>query len=601
MSDWMEGLQDDDDSEEDKEEIETPDFSNETIDEPEEEAEEQEEVEDSEDDETEFIGPGPGEALEMNRTAEEVFEIDEEEVEASESEETAAEESEAGQHYEEMFAEKEAQEAAETSESGSADELAPSTERFIKPGKFRYVPVMGFDLDYAAAAPFREDNDMTQTPKIDGREISWWEPDPKGLHPHYPYGLVNPVDCEKRHDLDVSYSEMCRFEEGEQLMMADSGGFQLASRDDVERVENPEDAKLSDGLIHPIAVTEWQIENANAGVIIDEPPFDFSGTKAMFGEGGKKIFNEWYENAFVPAKENTKRNAKEQVAYAQENAPDHFVQIGVIQAQSTPAGRDDSMFKLHREWHDAMLDVKEDWEAWSLSVKPTSSLGQAAVHLGYASQELQNARWIHVLGIGSIISKALFMYYSVLNPHQFVTSDSTSMMVGSRFREFYIPPGFGDSVHITEREDAEDVGGKFVSYPCDCAVCHRIKKEYDISFLTEGADSFRGSTICLHNLNMILQGQQLMHSLLEAAGEDVVDGLTIQGRKIQSADNKFWKMMVEHFSRNKVIQLYYAMKFLQTANNEGLDAVERAGWTIPWPENTTDSWTIKRSTNAMEW
>lgn len=467
-----------------------------------------------------------------------------------------------------------------------------STDHLIRSGEYDYLPVFGFNINHVCTVPYRDadaDDYEFDSIFIGDKLLSWWEAD--SITPRHPYLLLNPIDSTKNtnHTADgVPYREIFRLPKGEQLSFSDSGGFQMVSREEAGRVDTAEEHDWQNAVLHPETVLDWQIDNADAGPILDHPPYVTAGESSIFSAEDDNLA-QWIDDPYLTYLHRTAENAQTMHNHLEsrrdqgEMRAEDYKMFGVIQGHTfnpdaipddeTPRCLEEDDYEKDEErphwymlerWHGEIEGVR-DWSGWALSPTPCTSPGQIALHLSYAHNNCEDAEWFHVLQVGSAINIAVIQFYAMLSD-RFVTSDASSHNRGSKYRQFMLPPGFGSSVKITDRED------KYNLHPCNCKVCKTVEEEHGFEYIGDGADSKRNATMNLHNLTMQLLSQRILDSLMRAEAEDVLAGLKLneEGDEIKKIYSSFWKQLEDVTTKSKIKQVYSAMSYIYCSMENGM-------------------------------
>lgn len=519
----------------------------------------------------------------------------------------------------------------------------------VEDGKYQFLPVFGYSQGGILSEPYK--NPGVDEARLEGKTFTWWEQD--SLVEQYPYLLINPVILAS-HTSDIHADDggplggnimdrdIFRFNKGEQWVFADSGGFQVVSRDG-EVVDSEEEHDFEASKIHLPTLAKWQVMNADAGVTLDVPVYEKTVKEDRRDSGDtKQTFDEWRKNVFTPRKNESVEYAR----IAQETWDDmsgkraeDFARMAVIHGQPNmnwDPDNPESQWELLREWHQGLEEVGE-WDGMSLKPRPADDFGQVAFCLAYAAEYLQDYDIIHMLQVGSFSVQALLMYYSMLTD-QYVTSDSSGYAAGSMFRSYFLPIGRVRDVLVTDRDEKPDGEGAeerekldFIGYPCTCEVCSAVERTHGIEYITEPpSDSRKNSTINLHNMKMEWQRRKVIDALLKSIGPDVVDGLVISQRElsqgkmsasasnagysyyksaIERKENMFWKVMADITQPNQLIGLKLGMEFVRDAVEDGITGpYENNNFWIPWYREDRGSGAgqrpslpIRRGGNAMDW
>lgn len=473
-----------------------------------------------------------------------------------------------------------------------------STDHLILDGEYRYFPVFGFNINHVCTVPYRDadaDDYEFDSIFIGDKLLSWWEGD--SITPRHPYLLLNPIDSTKNtnHTADgVPFREIFRLPKGEQLSFSDSGGFQMVSREDAKRVDTAEEHDWQNAILHPETVLDWQIDNADAGAILDHPPYVTEGESSIFSAEDDNL-SEWIDDPFLTFLNRTRENAESMHAHLEKRKENgdmraqDYEMFGVIQGHSfnehAVVGDEEPVclqeddyntgerphWYMLEKWHGEIEQVR-DWNAWALSPTPCTSPGQIALHLSYAHNNCENADWFHVLQVGSAINIAVIQYYAMISD-KFVSSDASSHNRGSKYRQYMMSPGYGRSRTITNRDNV-DFGNDFDTYPCNCKVCETVEKEHGFEYISDGADSKRNATINLHNLTVQILAQKITNSTMRAEGpEGIIAGLKMTNDgEISKVYSDFWKNMKSLTTKSKIRQIYNAMVYTYCSCSNGMQS-----------------------------
>ena len=454
-----------------------------------------------------------------------------------------------------------------SAEDEQPDPIAPSS--YLQ-SQYAFLPVLGFNEAQIAKKQHQGEEDVKTS--IGGYELSWWTDG--SITPKHPYLLVNAVGFTTVNPDAQDFREVLGYGE-DHFVFADSGGYQLMSRDaDAQVVRQRDDHDFQDCKIYPERLLEWQVENADAGASLDFAPYNISGDSSTpdaesFSENWRSFF---YDQQHWSAKMTARMSSRLQELREQghEDADD-FLFCPVIQGKPFP--EDDDPHRLIRQWHTAMLtSSKVDPDGWVLKPEPNNDPGQIAFWLGYATEELQEADYLHVLMVGSPLGKALLNYYAMLSG-QFVTSDSSSYSNGGQYRAYRLIGTAGrQNITISNRDP---VSAKMENLPCDCRVCSTLEEHEGAEFLTEGTGSDRNAVMNLHNLTVELVVGREIKNRLQDAGKDVVLG---DG---QQTSHEFWKYIRQVYDSETADDLARAMSYVRVAHDEGLDLANEL-YRIPW-------------------
>lgn len=496
-------------------------------------------------------------------------------------------------------------------EVGEEERFMGSVYEAMGKGEYAFLPVFGFNESNIAARKYavkngfhdddtviniREDEPLT----IGGRELTWWEED--SIMPKHPYMLVNPLGFASV-DPDVhNFRDVFRVSKGDQFVFSDSGGYQLMSMTgedggtEAKIVLSRDEHSFTDYRIYPERLIEWQVENADAGATIDFPPYNISGS-SNFPEAVEHTpeWKEFFQMRKGKSFDMTQRMAtrlSELREEGNEQAED-YIFTPVIHGKPHPTDTQ----KYLREWHQDMLDASMSSgvkpRGWVLKPEPSRSFGQIAMHLGFASEHLQDADYVHVLMVGGLLQKTLLQYYAMKSDH-FVTSDASSYASGGKRRQFDLPKtATRRSVIISSRDEDDDNAAQNPNhldrYPCRCQVCSTVEKEQGFEFVTDGSGSARSVSLNLHNLQQILNVERTLGALLR---EDDVQIVETGG---EPTGSEFWRYLSTMARDKSVEDLYRAMDYVRLACDEGLDVANET-YRIKW--ELSDGKTIDRGVDS---
>lgn len=286
---------------------------------------------------------------------------------------------------------------------------------------------------------------------------------------YYPYFLIsyyygqNTPDLRKRYNLEGVF------------IKGDSGGFQNITQD---------------ADLDPQSVIEWQQENCDSGLILDQPPFKKIEGSAQFGAITNEIFEESLNK--------TIHNAK--VAMKNWTKPD-FQLFGVVQGD-TP--------ERQEKWLRAMLGVETEcgrkFSGWSLSPKPSHSIKQIAYHAANMIENGLTDKPIHILQVSGFESLAMAAWVSRYFKGD-VTVDSSTFNIGRIYFTYISSFDFLDKWDLGKRGDV-----RLKQMPCDCPVCQKIDWK-DFSYDNWELKSPPGILISLHNLYQIIKYTKFLNSI----------------------------------------------------------------------------------------
>lgn len=492
-----------------------------------------------------------------------------------------------------------------------------SSASLLRKGEYSFLPVLGFNEAQATVRRYLENGSLEGVKKSDddvlkfsGKELTWWED--ASIIPKHPFMLVNPLEI-SGIDPDLhSFRDVFRAKKGDVFVFSDSGGYQLVTLDEAEIVGDEADHSFSDMRVHPETLTEWQVENADAGSTIDFPPYVSTGdtsffdsvnsiTDTMMTEDGEMPWDEFFSIRADEAADMAYLQARRLKEMRDAGIPEaeDYIFAPVIQGRPHP----DDPHKYVRRWHEAMvktslmMDVKP--RGWTCSPKPANSPGQIALFLGYAAEELQDADFIHVLMVGGIVQKALIMYYAK-HVDQMVTSDASSHTAGGKRRQMYLPEtGTRRSVIISSRdesmENAEKEPNTLNRYPCRCPVCAVVDEDQGFDFIKNGSGNTQSATLNLHNLQQALSVERTIDALIREEDAIIVE----TGGEPTGCE--FWRYMRGLTNEKRIKDLYRAMDYVRIALEDGLQAANNE-YRIKWDSENRK--TIDRGVDSaagVEW
>lgn len=470
-------------------------------------------------------------------------------------------------------------------------------EKFINRGRYNYLPIYSYTLGHIATNSYTEGEVKT----LAGKRFTWWEDE--SLMSKYPYIFINPVITgEYSEKINDTQRAFLRCEKGEQFIVSDSGGFQVISREDTAIVDNPEDVNWKEAKIHPETLAEWQYENSDAAMTLDIPPY-LQHSKEE-GWQPDKSYTEWRDDVFYPRLSKSIDYTERMVERWGEMDTENFQPIGVIHGQ--PGLRGDEQWQLMDEWFEAMREVR-DFDAWSVAPRYITSIPINSFFLGWAVDRLKGYDHLHVLQVGNPSIKLLLMYAAKLSD-LWITSDSGSWASATLWRQIFLPQSWSRSVTVSnrsdeEREDASEEAARFDMYPCNCEVCSHMDRHEGIEYVTEQeSDSQNNAALCLHNLKMIRQVDDVLEGLLRAHFDTLLEDLafhTERKERVKRYGNDFWHMVSRDMSDDRMGDLHSGFKFIKLSHEKGIEeAFDEMNITFNWRSN--QDWTISHGGNAID-
>lgn len=278
-------------------------------------------------------------------------------------------------------------------------------------------------------------------------------------------------------------------------IIGDSGGFSAASLG----------VKLD-----PIDVIRWENNFCDIGFTLDLPPFDSDPIHGGFLTGDK----------MVKCADISNKNAEIMMSRKSEDLKLYLV----VQGNSR---------QTRQDWLDGGMKEYNDWDGFSLSVKPQHNPYTLIDWLKFAIDN--DMKDIHILGVTGKLTMGVLVYFSEY--FNSVKVDSSSHAKGSRYRKYILPAHLGRDVVMTERD-----GSVPTTLPCDCEVC-RFFKEYNVFNQEDVKSSLVGFLINAHNMIQYTRYVDLLNWTFENAPSlypSLVPGLRKMidyGEKIINGDN----------------------------------------------------------------
>jgi len=274
-----------------------------------------------------------------------------------------------------------------------------------------------------------------------GKNMCWWQKE-KSFYYHRSFLLTAEPYREYPNIREILEAD------DEAFFMADSGGFQLASRPELD--------------IKPLDVLRWQEANADIAFLLDKPT-------------GLAHDTAYYEEC---------------------------MKFSVHSADVEYHNRESDKLELLNVLHGATIDQKYRWyeamspypfEGWAVAWHSTADLFGYAMNAMFL-HEVGDTNILHFLGTSGWTAIPLLVY---LGEHVFnkIYFDSSSYGSAMRYRRYTIPRlGMTWELRIGRVNTTEDM----VDLPCDCPVCSVVKK-IDVLIECED-DTLAGVLIGMHNL-----------------------------------------------------------------------------------------------------
>ena len=250
------------------------------------------------------------------------------------------------------------------------------------------------------------------------------------------------------------------------MVLGDSGGFQLVTLG---------------GKIDAKEVIKWQVDNCNAGLILDRPPYHFGNSANFSGTPTQKFLEECLQT--------TINNAKIALQYLKETENTNFRLYGVIQGET---------FEQMMYWGEQMRKIDIGFHGWALSPKPSyDEIKIALMYITYKELGLNTP--MHILQVTSKGGILIAAYMRKLSKKT-ITIDSSSFTSGARYGCAISPFDLGN-IYVGNFHDIDK------DWICGCQVCENI----DFTKKTKSIYLF----INIHNLMMTAQYVKYADSLVE--------------------------------------------------------------------------------------
>src|SRR3990167_1241477 len=315
--------------------------------------------------------------------------------------------------------------------------------------EIKYIPAIGGAFNNKPKTPYSEC-------------IYWWK---KECTFYYPYILSSAFYNFDRHnyreELDIAPNV---------TIIADSGGYQSVS--------------MSKD-IDVIKILRWQEKVANIGLTLDTPPYTMSETMQF----GSKLTGE----GFIKKMEQTAVNSEKAIESRKNN---NLKLYATIQGET---------YQEMKSWYDR-LTKNHQFDGYALAPKPSTSPEQIAKYLIFAKENFPD-KPIHILQVSGKTSIPMIAYYGLLSKHPLITFDSSSYIIGSKYKAIFNPLKYFDMIKLSSDRERilteNNIVADFKQSPCICESCKMINK-YNILSEEGKDDTFGLSLLSLHNLNHIV-------------------------------------------------------------------------------------------------
>jgi hypothetical protein len=458
-------------------------------------------------------------------------------------------------------------------ESGEFNNTPLSARSLLPEGEVRKTPVVGPEF-LQAAQNYWVNN---QNAQIDDKPLDWWTVE--GIvDPYHPHVLLNPITVSSGLRNNVQKQEpawrVLRLDRDEHFVIADSGGFQLQSRDDVDDVGTSNMKSIRNGTIAPDSILQWQMKNADAGMSLDIAP--------------SVVDKDEYSDAFRVGLRKTKRYAETAITERRTvnpdsdwrtQHPDDFLLYGAIHGK--PNALSGKAYESYKQWYETLTDDL-DFDGWAFG--ELGGLSDIALCLAFAGEYIEADR-IHLLGAKGLHQRVLMRYFTELYPETTVTHDtSRGSRRGAKLRRLKSSLQY-DAEY---RHGDGDNHTAYETMPCGCSICERVEADVGGQAFAEHGGSIYGSIPTLHNHQMQQLRLHEVDAYVEEQGRTLLDQFAdndvstvvgISDRKLPELDlvGSLWTHLdTNPQARGKLRELYYALRFLTEAHDDGLDpACER--------------------------
>jgi queuine/archaeosine tRNA-ribosyltransferase len=353
---------------------------------------------------------------------------------------------------------------------------------------------------------------------------------------YYPYYLIsayygmNSPDMKRKNGLEATYC------------LGDSGGFQNVTLN---------------ANLDPIRVLKWQEENCTAGLMLDVPPFEATGT-AAFGKSSDATFKKALDMSIVNGT----------VALKNKSKPE-FLLYGVIQGDSN---------ERRRLWYSSMRNIEvalgKTFDGWALSPKPSHDIREIAQHFVIIKEE-KIEKPLHILQVTGFEGLAFVAFLTTLHD-QDITVDSSTFSYGRRFFIYKCPYDPKMNYHIGQNKDND-----LKELPCSCPVCDKISMSEIQKEREQGTKSLPGMLISLHNMYQTISFVKFLNSIKDDAkifkdfceqhfGEDFVAVLEYVKYALKVGHEKSWRT---HILKSHNLNSYFG-NHIEEKTQEDLQSLD---------------------------
>lgn len=245
-----------------------------------------------------------------------------------------------------------------------------------------------------------------------------------------------------------------------EIVFGDSGGFQNVTQN---------------ANLNPVDVLRWQEKVCTHGLILDVPPYDFTGT-AQFGGTAAKLFRKSLDQ--------TAKNAREMMNHRERK---DLKMYGVIQGETQPQ---------REEWYKTVAETSSEYFGWALSPKPSYDPYKIASYLLTAYEHgLKNIHVLQVSGVKTV--SVIFEFLRQIDDKDwFVTFDSSTPLTQAVKNHLYDVDG---SITKAVRINLDSIPNTQL---CSCPVCSSSTYE-EMAQSTGEASRLIGLHNLLHRIHTL--------------------------------------------------------------------------------------------------
>jgi len=274
-------------------------------------------------------------------------------------------------------------------------------------------------------------------PNMLREEYGWWREEALIYHPALliSYGMVFLMDRSMFNNI----SKFLEYDLDKTIVIADSGGFEIATRGETIPVEE---------------VLSWQFQHANIIIALDYPPRGLSKVEEV---------QDWKK-----CKEFTRKNTEALIKYASSRKAENKKIYGVMHGIG--------LGELEDWWNDVIKPFEGVLDGICYSVRPPSNPKALMVAMAHAySKGVKNAHMLAVSGTRTFIP---LVYWQ--NKFKLLTADSSSFTkISGRGR--ILMPMFMKYISVGTK-GKKDIN--YESLECHCPACqmarkHHIKSTYE--------------------------------------------------------------------------------------------------------------------------